>query len=830
MLSYTQEFHDAIGATDREIRGYLQFANGYILRGNGGLISFKVTNTAMDAERFCVGSVTSSMCEASFYNDGLSGSGVSLANTYFDAYIGVANDDNLPSDSDYRTQQVYQRTGYFTTDGVFITSMNAFAEVGAPVTLTVDGVAYSGVVSGTVLRKTVVFDESPGFTLATAIQNMTPTWKLTPETEGNYSVSIDVSVLSVEYKCMGRFFVSEITRSTQTTRVLGYDIAGRLSIDYVPTVAADPDDGYLVMDILNDIIDQTGVNNGEPFTDYGNNTYVPKLFTGTCRDEWGWLCTIVDGTNPQSFTGSRTTLGNVEAKTVVGATAYTIDESTTYMDGLSIGDEFTITSFTTGTTDEPIVIGNGTGMYGLNPYITQTVAESIEATMDGTSYYPMTLRWRGDPCLEILDEVSVTSGENTYTGYVMKLETTFNGGLEQSVTCWGDSEDYYAMSTSPMQSNINRVSNLVQEIQQAIETADGGVITKILDTDGTWKELVIANNQDLNAATSVWRFNINGLAHSNRYQGGTYTLAMDTQGRIVANVIQTGILQDATGNNSWDLDNGVLTLSGYASFNDLTTAGNTTINGANITTGIIKDATGKNSWNLNTGAFTITNGSLNITTSSETSDQIILQYTQNGITYSLSLSPSAINLKASGGSMANRTMQITRANMGIRFFDDGGTIGGIGSGNVWSGGGGFGGVAGKMTLYLANGNVGNQMVAAGDSVIAKGTTSGWHWRTWYSGFKECWYKRTANVACTSAWGNQYTSGGWSRLTYPFTFSSAPHEIVTSPGSSTTSSGSCWVIPYGNSSGPTTTQTGQYQVVRPTSTTTNFTIEYYACGY
>jgi hypothetical protein len=143
----------------------------------------------------------------------------------------------------------------------------------------------------------------------------------------------------------------------------------------------------------------------------------------------------------------------------------------------------------------------------------------------------------------------------------MKMETTFNGGLEQTITCWGDSESYYAMSTSPTQGQINRVSNMVQEIQQAIETADGGVITKILDTDGTWKELVIANNQDLSQATSVWRFNINGLAHSNRYQGGTYTLAMDTQGRIVANVIQTGTLQDSAGKNSWNLDTGALTIT-----------------------------------------------------------------------------------------------------------------------------------------------------------------------------------------------------------------------------------------------------------------------------
>lgn len=484
MQTYTQTYHDAISAADREIRGYIKFNGTFVLDGAGGLISFTTTQNAMDAERFCVGSVCSAMCEASFYNEGLEGSGVSLANSYFDAYIGVVTD----ADND-----------------------------------------------------------------------------------------------TVEYVCCGRYYISEITRSTATTRIVGYDIAGRLSMDYVPTVAADPDNGYLVMDILNDIIDQTGVNGGDHFTTFGDDVYVPKIYEGNCRAQWGWLCSLVDGT-ASNYSGTREPADLGYIKTYVAgngvATPYAVDETTTYMDGLSLGDAYTITSFTSGTTDEPIVVGNGTGLYGLNPYMTTAVATTIEQSMDGYQYYPATLHWRGDPCLDILDEINVTKGADTYKIVVMKIETTFNGGLEQTITSYGDSEAYYALSTSPTQGAINRVSNLVQEIQQAIETADGGVITKVLDTDGTWKELVIANNQDLSQATSVWRFNINGLAHSNRYQGGTYTLAMDTQGRIVANVIQTGILQDAQG---------------------------------------------KNSWNLDTGAFNITDGSINITTASETYDVIKFQ-------------------------------------------------------------------------------------------------------------------------------------------------------------------------------------------------------------
>lgn len=66
-------------------------------------------------------------------------------------------------------------------------------------------------------------------------------------------------------------------------------------------------------------------------------------------------------------------------------------------------------------------------------------------------------------------------------------------------------------------------------------------------------------------------------------------------------------------------------LTGYVTMTNLSTSGQTTINGANITTGLIQDAANKNSWNLNTGAFTITQGSINIVTSSATYDQIVLQ-------------------------------------------------------------------------------------------------------------------------------------------------------------------------------------------------------------
>lgn len=875
MQTYTQTYHDAISSADREIRGYIKFNGTFVLDGAGGLISFTTTQNAMDAERFCVGSVCSAMCEASFYNEGLEGSGVSLANSYFDAYIGVV------TDADNNT---------------------------------------------------------------------------------------------VEYVCCGRYYVSEITRSTATTRIVGYDIAGRLSMDYVPTVAADPDNGYLVMDILNDIIDQTGVNGGDHFTTFGDDVYVPKIYEGNCRAQWGWLCSLVDGT-ASNYSGTREPADLGYIKTYVAgngvANPYAVDETTTYMDGLSLGDAYTITSFTSGTTDEPIVVGNGTGLYGLNPYMTTAVATTIEQSMDNYTYYPATLHWRGDPCLDILDEINVTKGTDTYKIVVMKIETTFNGGLEQTITSYGDSEAYYALSTSPTQGAINRVSSLVQEIQQAIETADGGVITKILDTDGTWKELVIANNQDLSQATSVWRFNINGLAHSNRYSGGTYTLAMDTQGRIVANVIQTGILQDARGYNSWNLDTGAFTITN-GSINITTSSetydvielnsGNWHSRFAPLETEFYNTSIQRAALVQSNGVFMYDNydgngnertrtiigaGNLWLYDANErirqylTGDGTLFQYDGNGKqrTY---LEYGDIYLKnasevtrqhlSSDGSLEQfDTSGIRRTRLAwgdLHIYDNAGTrrfhVGESGA-EFWNASGtqtaeypstglpmlsaasaentdylegkvinvglltytqlGIGisaSIADTVAAWLkyvcahytnafrcifegtlnmdssrmmryyiyhtqtvnSNGvpqyasgqmqNYDGRIWVSGtnnyavyskllyDYITEYGNSNGWYWRKWAGGAVEMWKRLNVSIAVTSSWGNVYY-GAVPRQTYPLTLNSSPWEIVSVTGSG----GWAW-IGCGDSA-PSATQSGTYYLFRPTSATATFNIDFYVRG-
>ena len=103
-------------------------------------------------------------------------------------------------------------------------------------------------------------------------------------------------------------------------------------------------------------------------------------------------------------------------------------------------------------------------------------------------------------------------------------------------------------------------------------------------------EIVSLDDPDIAQAQSVWRWNNGGFGHSSNGYNGTYDLAITQNGAIVADFITAG-----------------------------------TLNANVIRAGVLQDALGHNSWNLDTGALTITDGSINITTNSQTYDVIKFQ-------------------------------------------------------------------------------------------------------------------------------------------------------------------------------------------------------------
>ena len=98
---------------------------------------------------------------------------------------------------------------------------------------------------------------------------------------------------------------------------------------------------------------------------------------------------------------------------------------------------------------------------------------------------------------------------------------------------------------------INQLSSTVDKQptawQKAIETATAlitgaSVLFVVLNPSEKPSELLIMNAPDINTATKIWRFNMNGFGYSSNGYNGPFPLAMTMDGAIVADFITTGTL------------------------------------------------------------------------------------------------------------------------------------------------------------------------------------------------------------------------------------------------------------------------------------------------
>ena len=134
---------------------------------------------------------------------------------------------------------------------------------------------------------------------------------------------------------------------------------------------------------------------------------------------------------------------------------------------------------------------------------------------------------------------------------------------------------------------VEETTNAIKtDLQTAIDKAtdmitgnNGGYIKFRYDANGKPYEMLVMDNEDIEQAENVWRFNQSGLGHSSNGYDGPYSLAMlmdgsinasmittgsinanlITTGTLDANLIRAGVIQDAGEHIMFDLNNAKLT-------------------------------------------------------------------------------------------------------------------------------------------------------------------------------------------------------------------------------------------------------------------------------
>ena len=200
--------------------------------------------------------------------------------------------------------------------------------------------------------------------------------------------------------------------------------------------------------------------------------------------------------------------------------------------------------------------------------------------------------------VQLGDTVHVYYEPMNLTATARAVQTEYNVLLNrfETVTLGRVKQNLAKIVTQQKRDIDHTVSVVKSTLEHAIgEATDfivngAGYMRFIYDTNNELVEIVSLDDPDIDQASSVWRWNNGGFGHSSTGYNGQYTTAITQNGAIVADFITAG-----------------------------------TLNANVIRAGILQDANGDNSWNLTTGAFTITNGTVKIATAGDDTNSIRLR-------------------------------------------------------------------------------------------------------------------------------------------------------------------------------------------------------------
>lgn len=370
---------------------------------------------------------------------------------------------------------------------------------------------------------------------------------------------------SVEYCRLGNFYITNVESQDNfnTITVTAYDKLALLEEDYVPSASIT---SPTAQNVFNDICNRYGF----PTRTLLSN-YPITIAKGSVRQQIAWLVGLVGANAYISYDSTHVSTLGFAWYTDSGVT---IGNDLQYLSGFvrTTVDDFTVNSLLTGTEDNPIACGSGTGIVHMNPYMTQARAEAIFADIDGFTYTPCNVKWRGNPAMFVSDIVNVKdrNGSN-HNVCIMEQTIVVTGGMYGTIDCYGMTEEEIIMSTPPTEKRLKaEYKGLIGELQDATKTiigANGGYYELLLDpTTGLPTGWSIRDTPTITSTTNMWIFNKNGLAHSSDGGHTVTDIALTAEGAVVADSITAGLLKvaDTYGNTvfSANMDTGEVIING----------------------------------------------------------------------------------------------------------------------------------------------------------------------------------------------------------------------------------------------------------------------------
>lgn len=358
----------------------------------------------------------------------------------------------------------------------------------------------------------------------------------------------------IEYVPLGEFYISDhvdIDYNEKKTTIVCKDKMIFLENDYNSQLKYPAD----IRDVVTEIANQAGVEIDYKYIGNLSATKIEEPKGYTHRQALGLIAQIEAG----FVTFSRT--GKLQIRTLQDSD-YNVSMDEYYSKGLvKKGIRYRVGGITcTVNKDEETLtlkVGRDTGpQINLeNDVMTQEILNDVYEKLADVDFYPYALEWRGNPSLEAGDLFTIQDA----SGSPLKVpnlgyKLVYNGGLKATSEAETKSRTDVKPSGRPtLQQQINKTLSKIKEesnsLKDAFEEANekitgnrGGYLTARYDENGKPYEFLVMDTEDINSATNVIRLNQEGIGFSQNGYNGPFGVAITIDGHIVADFIDTGIL------------------------------------------------------------------------------------------------------------------------------------------------------------------------------------------------------------------------------------------------------------------------------------------------
>lgn len=278
---------------------------------------------------------------------------------------------------------------------------------------------------------------------------------------GTSTIKVEIGLKignTIEYILMGIYNIDDIEKTDYTIKITAFDNMMKFEKNFISNLG----DTLTLQQVVNELVRITGVQFIGTLPSYS----VKKLEGFSCREILGYVASLCGGNAIITRDGKFTIVTPKDNSYSIGTSNY-FDykrEETKYKIGkisCQVGEE--------------VLIKGSLGADSMelqfeNPWINTTILNDIYTKLNGFKYLGYSMKWQGDPSLDVGDIVTITDKKGVVRKHpILSQKFTYTGGLTSEISAKGENKNKNEFSGSgPSAKKVERVVMELALINKAL--------------------------------------------------------------------------------------------------------------------------------------------------------------------------------------------------------------------------------------------------------------------------------------------------------------------------------------------------------------------------